>query len=171
MNSQPEHARIERNAKRFWVSLVVGLLGLQLTIGFVAIGLATGDPSVAVIPNYHNAALDWDVDRRATTAAKRMGWTVEIQVSDVSDGGGRRATSVSVHDDLGQPVDGLRIVGSVYHHARASNIERIDLPSVGDGRYLTLAPMQRPGLWQVEVFIDGAEVPMKKSVEIEVTDT
>ncbi|MGB7328011.1 MAG: FixH family protein [Rubripirellula sp.] len=163
-----EQFAAERSARRFWVSLVVVLLGLQLVIGFVAIRLATGDPTVAVVPDYHNQALDWDVTQRAMTAANRLGWSVEIEASDVSDGNGFRATEVSVTDQSGNPVDNLRIVGSVYHHARASDIERFELPSVGKGRYLTLAPMARPGLWQVEIFIDGAEVPMRKSIEIEI---
>ncbi|TWU55249.1 FixH family protein [Rubripirellula reticaptiva] len=161
----------ERSARRFWVSLVVVLLGLQLVIGFVAIRLATGDPTVAVVPDYHNEALDWDMTRREVMAAERMGWSVEIEASDVSDGNGFRATEVSVTDESGNPVDDLRIVGSVYHHARASDIERFELPSVGKGRYLTLAPMARPGLWQVEIFIEGAEVPMRKSVEIDIPTT
>lgn len=55
--------RAERNSKRIWVSLVVLLLGLQIGIGAIAISLATSDPSVAVVPDYHEAALNWDTDK------------------------------------------------------------------------------------------------------------
>lgn len=163
-----EQQLLERSAKRFWVSLVVTLLGLQLVIGYVAIKLATGDPTVAVIPDYHDQAVAWDVSHKATTAADRMGWTVDITASDIADDRGMRATEVTVRDETGSPVDDLQIVGMVYHHARAGEVSRFDMPSVGQGRYLTLAPMERTGLWQVEVQIEGAEQPMRKSTAIEI---
>jgi hypothetical protein len=163
-----EQELAERSAKRFWVSLVVTLLGLQLVIGYVAIKLATGDPTVAVIPDYHDRALGWDVSHQASTAADRMGWTVDIVASDIVDDRGMRAATVTVWDETGTPVDDLQVVGMAYHHARAGDVQRFDLPSVGEGRYLTLAPLGRPGLWQIEVHINGAEQPMQKSAAIEI---
>ncbi|TWU47348.1 FixH [Rubripirellula tenax] len=165
---QSDASKNERRAKRFWVSLVVTLLGIQLLIGFVAIRLATGDPSAAIVPDYHNAALNWDVSQRAITAADRMGWTVSIATSDVADARGMRATEISILDDQDQPVDDLRIMASIYHHARAANVQTFAIESIGQGRYLTLAPMQRPGLWQMELMIEGAEQLIKKSSEITV---
>ncbi|QDT03836.1 FixH [Rubripirellula lacrimiformis] len=157
----------ERRAKRFWVSLVVGLLGLQLTIGGVAIYLATGDPTAAVIPNYHETALDWDTARRAGTAADRMGWEIQVSASDVVDDRGMRATDVLVQDQNGNPVDALAMTARVYHHARASDVVSFSLPSVGDGHYIALAPLSRPGLWQFEVSIDGADQLIRQSMEID----
>lgn len=161
----------ERSAKRFWVSLVVVLLGLQLVIGFVAIRLATGDPSAAVIPDYHNAALNWDDSRRASQAADRLGWSVEISASDIADASGMRATQVTVIDEAGQPVAGLEVTGRAYHHARAGQVETFRLDSIGQGRYMALAPLTRPGLWQIEVMFQNEDQPMKKSSAIELPAT
>lgn len=157
----------ERRAKRFWVSLVLLLLTMQLAIGAVAIRLATGDRSVAVVPNYHQAALRWDDTKNARLAAKRNGWTLSLTVSDVADGRGMRAVVLHVLDSRQQIVDDLEVAGHVYHHALATEVKQIEFRSLGDGRYLTMAPMRRKGLWQVELSIEGSKEPMALSETIE----
>lgn len=159
--------RAERRAKRFWVSLVVVLLALQLAIGFVAFRLATGDQSVAIVPDYHQAALDWDIVKNARYAAERKGWSLNLEASDVADGRGMRAVELRVFDAHRQGVDSLTVRGHVYHHALASQVLPIEFHSVGNGRYLSMAPMGRKGLWQIEVSIEGADEPMALTESIE----
>jgi nitrogen fixation protein FixH len=153
----------ERRAKRFWVSLVVVLLGLQLVIGFVALRLSTGDNSAAVVPNYHQAALNWDETKNALQAAGRNGWSLTLTASDVADGRGLRAIELKVLDSGQQTVDALTVTGHVYHHAFASDLRQIEFRSIGEGRYLAMAPMERKGLWQIELSIEGAEELMTLS--------
>jgi len=169
MNSNMTEAEIlaERSAKRFWVSLVLVLLTLQLIIGFVAIRLATGDQSVAVVPNYHQAALNWDQTKIARSAAKRNGYTLDLNVSDVADGRGMRAIELQVRDAGQQNVDKLQVSGHIYHHALASDVIPIEFRAIGDGRYLVLAPMGRKGLWQIELAIDGGVELMAMSEAVE----
>lgn len=162
------NALAERRAKRFWVSLVIVLLGIQLAIGGVAIHLAISDPSAAVIPNYHDAALNWDDAQRARLASSRLGWTVQISASDIVDTRGMRAVEITIQDELGRGIDMLRISGRVYHHARAADVKNIELPSVGDGRYLTMAAMPQGGLWQIDVAIEGASERMTEATTLEI---
>jgi nitrogen fixation protein FixH len=157
----------ERRAKRFWVSLVVVLLGLQLVIGFVALHLSTGDNSAAVVPNYHQAALNWDETKNALQAAGRNGWSLTLTASDVADGRGMRAVELKVLDSGQQTVDALTVTGHVYHHALASDLRQIEFRSIGEGRYLAMAPMERKGLWQIELSIEGAEELMTISESID----
>jgi nitrogen fixation protein FixH len=157
----------ERRAKRFWVSLVVGLLGLQLVVGGVAISLATNDPSVAVIPNYHAAALDWDATKRTRNAVARRGWKAELTVAEVADGRGRRAIQLRVFDQTGRPGEGLRVAGRYYRHARAGDVASLELPDVGDGQYLTLVPMAEAGLWQVDLQLEGGPEAMQVTTTVE----
>ena len=158
----------ERRAKRFWVSLVVFLLGIQIAVGGTAIYLATGDPSVAIVPNYHQEALNWDAALRARRAARRMGWSLELNASDVADTRGMRALVLTIRDSQSESADGLRVAGRVYHHARASDLRPVKFHSVGDGRYMAMAPMARAGLWQVEITIDGADELMTMAETVEV---
>ena len=61
----------EKRAKRFWISLIVGLFAIQMTICGIAFRYATGQPSMAVTPNYHMKALKWDEHKAALAASKR----------------------------------------------------------------------------------------------------
>ncbi len=160
--------RLERRAKRFWVSLVVLFLGLQLAIGGVAIYLLTGDRAVAVVPNYHQAALNWDKTKIARSAAERKHWKLELLASDVADQRGMRVVELLVFDSNQIGVDQLMISGHVYHHALASDVQPIEFRSVGEGRYLAMSSMGRAGLWQVELAIEGADEPITTSETIEI---
>ncbi len=50
----------ERKARRFWVGLVVGFLGLQLMTNVIAVIAATSQKEDVVVPNYYQKGLDWD---------------------------------------------------------------------------------------------------------------
>lgn len=169
MSTAPESIEAaEKKAKRFYIALVVFLFIIQSTIMGTVMHLAIGDPSAAVVPDYHNAALNWDETRHQREAAARLGWNVNFSASDVADDRGRRAIELSVLDADGKAVDNLIISGSLYHHALADDVIDVDLRSIGDGKYLTLAPAGREGIWQLELAIQGAEEPMAKSLTFNV---
>lgn len=162
--------QLERRAKRFWVSFVVAFLGLQLLIGGVAVYLSFGKNSVAVVPNYHQAALNWDETKNSRSAADRKQWKLELLASDVADDRGIRAMELFVHDSNQIAIDKLVISGHLYHHAQASVVQPIEFQSVGEGRYLALPAMGQAGLWQVELAIQGADEPITTSETIEIRD-
>lgn len=164
---ESQQALDERRAKRFWIALVVFLFVVQSTIMGSVIHLAIGDPSAAVVPDYHNAALNWDETQRRRSAADRMGWEIEFAPSDVVDDRGMRAIEVTVVDQSGAPVDGLEVSGQLYHHARAADVCPITFDSGGNGRYIDLVPAAKVGLWQLELSIDGAEEPIASSITFE----
>ncbi|MEZ6088641.1 MAG: FixH family protein [Pirellulaceae bacterium] len=152
-NARSEQMRAERKAKWFWVSLIVLLLGLQLAIGGVALVLATGDASAAIIPNYHEAALNWDQARRERTAAQRLGWDVDLDVSDVADGNGLRAMRLYIKDRFGMPINHLDVTVTFYHLAHGNDIQELKIQPIDDGGYQAMASMPRTGLWQVNLNI------------------
>ena len=147
----------ERKAKWFWVSLIVLLLGMQLTIGGVALMLATGDASAAIIPNYHEAALNWDQAKRERSAAERLGWEINLQISDVADGNGLRAVRLVVVDRFGMPINHLDASLTFYHLANGHDIRERRLEPIADGGYRVMAEMQKPGLWQVNLRLKQLE--------------
>ncbi|WP_286764567.1 MULTISPECIES: FixH family protein [Rhodopirellula] len=157
----------ERRAKRFYISLVLLLFAIQATILGTAIKLAIGDPALAVVPDYHQAALNWDESYRASLASERLGWNVDVIVSDVSDAKGQRAISVELHNQQGKSLDDLHIDAVVYRHADAGAFEAVELLSTGEGRYLGMASMPQQGLWQLELTVDGAGEPMTLSRTLE----
>ncbi len=164
MQTKSDHEiTAERKAKRFYIGLVLLLFAIQITILGTALKLAIGDPALAVVPDYHQAALDWDSTHAAAGAAEKMGWSVQVDVSDVADGRGLRAIDLNMNDQNGQPITNLKVLGKVYHHADADQVERFEMQNVGAGRYLAMPPMGRPGLWQLELDIQAAGTPMTLS--------
>ncbi|MEM9365958.1 MAG: FixH family protein [Planctomycetota bacterium] len=134
-----------------WGGIVVGLLALQIVIGIGSVIIAVGDPSVAVVPDYHSKALAWDdeLERRASSDA--LGWQMELSVSSRKDLRHQRRFQVAMVDALGEPVEGLDVSVRYYHHARGGNIRRAGLVAVADGVYASELVMPRSGLWQVEI--------------------
>ncbi|MEL6106784.1 MAG: FixH family protein [Planctomycetota bacterium] len=158
--------QVDRRAKRTWLLLVVALLGLQLTIGGIAIALATSDPSAVVVPNYHQSALDWDSEQASRRLIDELGWTFEMELSEAA--GGDRWLHVHVQDVVGDPVDGLRIGLAAFHHARARNVIETQLDSIGKGRYQVLVPMSKAGHWELDFEIRLADriARVKRTTEV-----
>lgn len=152
--------KAERSAKRFYTGLVLLLFAIQCTILGTALTLAIGDPALAVVPDYHRAALDWDSSHAASHAAAKKGWDLQVEVSDVADGRGMRAVQLFAIDENGEPVSNLKVLAKVYHHAAADQVNRFELESVGGGRYMAMPAMGRAGLWQVEIELQNAGTPM-----------
>ncbi|MEZ6137141.1 MAG: FixH family protein [Pirellulaceae bacterium] len=161
-----EIAAVERRARRFWVTLIVGFLSVQVIIGFGSVYLALGDPSVAIIPNYHQSALDWDIKHRAEENLRRLGWSVDVNVSSAT--ANLRTIDVRVLDRQGQPVSDLLIEAKVFHHARGSTIYKAQLKETDPGTYWMSTQLTRAGIWQIDLNLVGEQGVASHCIEIEV---
>jgi len=161
-----QFARTERRARRFWVSLIVGFLGIQVVIGMCALYLALGDPSVAIIPNYHQSALDWDIKQRSKQLLRELGWEVSASVSPISSE--QRNVIIQVMSEAGGPVENLHVEAKVFHHARGQEIYQALLREETPGLYMTTLALTRPGLWQIDLAIEGDHGIASQIIELEV---
>lgn len=161
--------REERRAKRFWISLVVGLLGLQLVIGGFAVSVATSDQAPAVLPDYHQSALDWDSTQRTRAAIDQLGWEITVEPSDVVDAGGKRAVRLQVIDGSGSGVDGLKLDARAYHHARGHHVLEFSFESLGEGQYQAVEPMGHAGLWRLQLSTQHAGKPLQSIHTLDLT--
>lgn len=152
-----DERRLARRAAWFWGTLVVTFLGMQVAIGAVAIVLATGDPSVAVVPDYYQKALDWDKSMEAQRVSDLLGWTANIQIGEPLDQTGQRYLSVRVLDSAGNGVDDLQGKMRLFHHARAMDIQEVYLEFLGSGVYRGKCLMERDGYWDAELKFAGKE--------------
>ena len=162
-----EFKAIERKARRFWVSVIVGFLSLQVMIGVASIVLALNDPSVAVIPNYHQSALDWDVTHRARSLTDELGWQIDYNVIPAEQAG-KRSLIVTVMDRDGKPLGDLRVSAKVYRHARGGEVDKFSLRAVADGNYQADTKLSEKGLWQIELMFEGEHGVASLSRELEV---
>lgn len=166
MNSE-EMQQLERRARRFWVSVIVGFLGLQVLIGVASVILALNDPSVAVVPNYHQSALDWDVTHRSRQLTDRLGWNIDYNVVP-SEQAGHRSLIVTILDRDGRPLKDVNVSAKLYTHARGGNIDKIKLHAVADGNFQADTKLTEKGLWQIELVIEGEHGIASLSREFEV---
>ncbi len=160
----------ERKAKRFYIALVLFLFAIQITIMGSVMKLAIGDPSGAVVPNYHAASLNWDETRHLRETADRLGWNIQFTASDVADSQGQRALQMKIADAEGNAVDDLQVHGQLYHHAHADDVVMIEMKSTGDGSYFCLGPVRQAGLWQLDLAIDGGPEPMAKKLTFKIQE-
>ncbi len=167
--SNEQNRIANRNAALRWGGFVVIMLGLQVAGGAFAIYLATGDPSVAVVPDYHQKALNWDEEIRLRQQSADFRWTVQL---DVAGSGG---LVVNVKDDSGNfvPVQSGRL--QLYHHARAGSVLRVPITANAGEPIVVQDCFSRPGLWQVDLslvdsvgrqFVDSQSVNVKSPTEV-----
>jgi nitrogen fixation protein FixH len=133
-----------------WGSFVVGFLILQLVAGGLAIALAARDPSVAVMPDYHEKALRWDEEIARQQRSEALNWNAEVAVALVPNQPQLRNLSVRVVDANGEPIAGGTAELSFFHHTRAADFTTRSLSETEPGIYSATLPMSRSGLWDID---------------------
>lgn len=152
MASSSSMTRSERSAPYFWIGLVVTLLGLQVILGFFALTLATGDPSVAVVPDYYERALHWDESEALKKSSQTLGWNVQFTTED-------RPTSLTIllQDRNKNPIEIETGTVQLYHHARASQVRRHQCETNADGKITLSDCFVKPGYWEVTLDVTSAD--------------
>jgi len=147
MTNDP-HATANRKAAIRWGGFVVALLAVQVAGGAAAIYLASHDPSAAVVPNYHEKALNWDREMALQRQSASLDWQVQLIVSAGSQHPG---LVVQITDAEGKFVPIAEGDVRLYHHARAANILRVPIAAATAGPIVVADCFTRPGLWQVDL--------------------
>ena len=60
-------------------------------------------------------------------------------------------------DSSGEPVDGAVVAVETFHNARADDILRARLDTVGEGVYRTTLPMRPNGRWELRFTVDRGQ--------------
>lgn len=135
-------------------ALVLGFLGTHMLFVFIAISLAVGDRSFAVVPDYYQKAVEWDDHKAALAASAALGWEVEVLPSRDVTLRGVRELAVVLHDAEGRPITEAQVHATLYHHANASRVVEVELiPGAYPGRYSVLAEMRDEGVWNIRLQI------------------
>lgn len=155
----------ERIAPYFWIGLVVTLLGLQVVLGFFALTLATGDPSVAVVPDYYERALHWDETEALKKDSQTFGWNVQFTTAE-------RPTSLTIllRDKEANPIEIETGTVQLYHHARASQVRHHNCEDAADGEITLSDCFVSPGYWEVTLdvkSVDGQRYVQSKTMYID----
>lgn len=132
-------------------AIVVGLLGGHMVFIFIAITLATGDRSFAVVPDYYQKAVDYDERKALLAKSAELGWSVDLSPSKQADALGQRDVVIQMLDAQGEPVRGLKVRVDAYHVARAGEPVMFECIEVLAGQYVGQAKIGKEGFWQFSI--------------------
>lgn len=140
-----------------WPGLVVGLLGMSVTMVTITVVAAVGDPSFAVESDYHEKAMQWDehVAQQATNAD--LGWNVVVDLGTMP-GSVDQTLNVRLTDSVGLPISGASLSGGCFHYAAADRVQSLVFAELPEepGTYAAPAVLNRGGLWDLRLQADGA---------------
>jgi len=139
--------------KRYWLwpGIIVGMLLTHTLVMLIFVMVATGDPSHAVIPDYHEKAIAWDDHQAQLAHNEKLGWACEITTDATADILGQRTLTATLTDANGQPITDAKVRLQSYHHARANQVLDEPLEQDKPGVYSALLKMRRDGLWAFEL--------------------
>ncbi len=149
-------SREQRGAHK-WVALIVGLLGLQFVMSFTALYLALSDESMAIVPDYHEQALQWDQRAALQRASDALGWQSHVTIAPLDEPEAeiykRREVMVRVIDEHKAPVSGARIELTMFPHVRPDERQQLTPTELyeGTGIYRAVATVRRDGIWELRL--------------------
>jgi nitrogen fixation protein FixH len=132
-----------------WPLFIIGLLTLQVMLGFFFFWKATSDPSFAVEEDYYQKAVNWEDKQAQDRQNSELGWTLEHSIGPLSEGETSRIIEAKILHADGSPVTGASVSVETFHNVRAAQIIRADLDETTPGLYQVDLPMLRPGLWEM----------------------
>lgn len=146
-----------KRAAWLWGCVVVAFLALQLVIGGLAYRLASRDPSVAVMPDYHERALRWDDEVASRKLSDALGWQATALIGQLDEAGEFRDFEVRVLDASGEPILDGEVELAFFHHVRAGDHTIRPLAESAPGVYSARLPLARLGLWDLHLTLSRGE--------------
>ncbi len=104
-DKQLAEARAERKAMFTWVGIILFLLVGSVGMWIYAAYLAISDPTMAVVPDYHEKALQWDRHLENVRQAESLGWTVAVVVGKADAASGERTLTLFLRDREAKPIE------------------------------------------------------------------
>jgi nitrogen fixation protein FixH len=155
-NGTSDQALQEREAiaQMAWTTGIIAFFGLQAILWSVAIFLTSNDPSHAIVENYDKKAMNWDAQREAEEASRKLGWTCEISPSAPLKNERQRTVEICLRDRKLEPISGATVSVRTFHKARAAHPVEQQLAESGAGVYSCVLEMPKQGQWQFEVTAD-----------------
>lgn len=143
--------------------MIIGLLGLQISGGIYAIILASGDDSVAVVPDYHQKALQWDEEMAVRRTSIELGWKCDVSTISISTDHVSTGLVATLLDDQGQLVKVQKGKLRWYQHIRANDVAELPIPKGLFTQMRLEDCFDANGLW--EVILDVTDQSGNRFVE------
>ena len=140
-----------------WPWIIAGALALHVVGSLVVVFVAASNSSYAVEEDYYQKALHWNDKRAQDRTNEELGWILNLTVRPAVTPGEQPTLEVHLAEAGGEPVDGAVVAVETFHNARADDILRARLDTVGEGVYRTTLPMRRNGRWELRFTVDHGQ--------------
>jgi nitrogen fixation protein FixH len=135
---------------RIWPTIIVGVLVVDVAVGFAMMRLAADDPHAAIEPDYYHKAVTWDSTLAQSQRNAVLGWTLESSLGAITQEHEAPLT-LRLHDAQGDAVVGATLQVEAMQVAHAAEIVHATLTAGADSDYVAALPMSRTGLWELRV--------------------
>ncbi|MBD3872812.1 MAG: FixH family protein [Acidobacteria bacterium] len=140
-----------------WPWIIAGALALHVVGSLVVVFVAASNSSYAVEEDYYQKALHWNDKRAQDRTNEELGWILNLTVRPAVTPGEQPTLEVHLAEAGGEPVDDAVVAVETFHNARADDILRARLDTVGEGVYRTTLPMRRNGRWELRFTVDHGQ--------------
>ena len=142
----------EAVAQLAWTTGIIAFFGVQAILWSVALFLTSNDPSHAIVEDYDKKAMNWDAQRKAEEASRKLGWTCEISPSEpLKNNDRQRMVEIRLRNRTDEPISGATVSVRAFHKARAAHPIEKQLTEANAGVYSGILEMPKEGQWQFEV--------------------
>lgn len=135
---------------RIWPTIIIGVLVVDVAVGFAMMRVAADDPHAAIERDYYHKAVTWDSTLAQSQRNTVLGWTLESSLGAITPGHHAPLT-LRLHDGTGGAVIGATLQVEAMQVAHADDIVHVTLTAAGDSDYVAELPMTRPGLWELRI--------------------
>lgn len=130
-----------------WGGLVVGFLGMSVVIQLTAVFMSSREP-LGLVENYEQKSANWDEHRAQLAKNEALGWQVDVRTRAIQGGA---ELIVELTDGFGERIEAAEVSAVAFHNANAGAKLRVDLPELAGGGYGRALPLERAGLYEIQL--------------------
>lgn len=144
--------KLENRSRRFWIMVILLLMGINLGIAMIAVKMAIGDVSIRPMPDYGEQAVTWQERIDTLNQSKALGWTCQLTKPIEAS-----VLRIELRDQAGKPIQGCTGQVRAFHFTSAGKRQLASLESTQTDDYQVAIDLMKPGLWQIAMTLQTAE--------------
>ena len=151
----------------WWPIGIATILATTVAANMALLYVSSGDPSVAIEPNYYAKAVAWDSSMAQSAHNARLGWHLVPRLADFTPRNGAVLT-VTLSDSTGARIDDATVNVSALYNGRAGIVLESTL-NHGDGAYSTTLPVSHRGQWELRFDVRRGPERFTNTTRVEAT--
>jgi hypothetical protein len=152
----------------WWPIGIATVLATTVGANVALLYVSSGDPSLAIEPNYYAKAIAWDSSMAQSARNERLGWHIVPRLGAFTARDGAVLT-VTVSDSTGAAIDDASVTVSALYNGRAAVVLEQTLEHADRAYHATL-PVSHRGQWELRFDIRRGTERFTNTTRIEATE-